>query len=480
MSIANFKKLTIAVVFAALAVIAPLVVSNTDAVFEGPDPVTNGKIAFASDSGKSIKTAFPDGSSSSTLYIDTDATIMGDPVWSPDKSKIAIVIAKSGQTHIYTLNGTGENQTPVALTQGSGESGGTDPSWSPDGSKLLFARQVGSASNIFIMDSDGSNQTQLTSGYTTAGRQAFDPHWSPVTGSKQIVFTVADTQSTPTMNSNIHTALLNSGETAFVSGSDVELDGASWNASDGADVIRGEYDPQFDPTGTKVVFVRRTPNGSYSIGTALANNSSTTYKTEISNAELGGPVFDPAYSPDGKYISFEPKANLLSVGTVRIYNTETKSISTFTSNGAEADWTYLADGEENPEALPPVSVECTVGADSNTCTVAVPEFCTSQFDTPPANGTSVITEGQLIYTHTGSERVEQNYVHIRDNGVSTSVCNVKILFEEGPGLTPNPKPPATGITGGIIGATLAGALAGGAIYYNEQKGKKNKKLKSEK
>ncbi len=498
----KYKKiLTIGLAVLMLGVSA-LVVNRTNAVFKGPNPVTNGRLVWSTDSGHTIRSANPDGTGVVNMYNDNTATIMGDPVWSPDQSKIAFVIAKDNQTHIYTINGTGANQTPTPLTSGTNESGGTDPSWSPDGTKIIFARAVNDVSNIFIMDADGTNQTQLTSGYTTAGHQAFDPQWNPISGSKQIVFTVADTIATPSINSNIHTATLNSGDTALVSGSDQELPGASWNASDtnsqgqtGNDVIRGEYDAQFSPDGTKVIFVRRTPNGSYSIGTVPSTGGTdSSYVTVIAYAQIGGPVYDPAYSPDGNFVSFEPKANLLSIGNLKVANITAYNnsgnpadvtVSTFSNTGAEADWTY-ATPDTPPADLPDVSITCTTEV-GKTCTTSIPAYCINEIATAPAHGTSVVTPnaditqaGSITYTPTRDANgnyssAEENYAHVRDNNVKTAKCNVKIIFTSSPINIPK-----TGVVGGLAGLGLAAAIAGTAIYVKEYKTNKAKKLNSDK
>lgn len=474
----SYKKIITAAFVALVLSVSALVVNKTNAVFPGPnDPIVNGKIVYASSGGKTLTSSYPDGSEPTTLFTDSGATIVGDAVWSEDRSKIAFVMAKNNQTHIYTINGTDANQTPVQLTTGAGESGGTDPSWSEDGLHIVFARQDGGASNIFVMNADGTNQTKLTD-YTSTDVQAFDPHWSPKVGSRQIVYTAASQVLTPPMDADIHTAVINAGFTALTS--DVKLEGASWNEVDDApDKVRGEYDAQFDATGDKVVFVRRTTGGSYTIGTVPADGSSTTFSTVVPNTTTGGPVFDPAMSPDGNYLSYEPKSNALSIGAIKIYNIDNGSQVNFTNAGAEADWTYAGEGEVTPPALTDVNIECTTEV-GKPCTITVPEFCVNEIVTGPARGTSVITGNSLTYTPTTSSNEEENYVHVRDNGISTAKCNVKIKFTTPGGTGVVPNIPKTGIVGGLIGVGLAAAVAGGAIYYKEQKGKKNKKLNSEK
>lgn len=477
----NYKKIITAAFVALVLSVSALVVNKTNAVFPGPnDPIVNGKIVYASSGGKTLISSYPDGSEPTTLFTDSGATIVGDAVWSEDRSKIAFVMLKNDQLHIYTINGTGANQTPVQLTNGAGEAGGTDPSWSADGLHIVFAREDGGASNIFVMNADGSSQTKLTD-YTTTSVQAFDPHWSPKAGSRQIVYTAASQVVTPPLDADIHTAVINAGFTSLTS--DVKLEGASWNATDDApDKVRGEYDAQFDATGDRVVFVRRTTsntNPSFTIGSVPADGSSTVFSTIVPNTVTGGAVFDPAMSPDGNYVSYEPKGMAVAIGVVRIYNINNGSQVNFTNAGAEADWTYAGEGEVTPPALTDVNIECTTEV-GKTCTVTVPEFCVNEITTAPARGTSVITGDSLTYTPTTSSNVEENYVHGRDNGISTAKCNVKIKFTTpgGTGIVPNI--PKTGIVGGLIGVGLAAAVAGGAIYYKEHRGKKNKELTSEK
>jgi hypothetical protein len=483
MSITNIKKLTVAVVFAALAVIAPLIVSNTEATFPGPDtPPVNGKIVYSTANGKTIRAANADGSEGINLFTDQAATLLGDPMWSADKSKVVFSMLKNDQQHIYTVNGNEADQTATQLTSGAGQAGAVDPAWSPEGDKIVFARGVNGVSNIFVMDADGTNQEQLTNN-TNSSMQAYDPHWSPVPGSKQIVYTVGTLPLSPPWMADIWTGTINGGYDGFSSNS--ALSGASVSGSTNED-NRGEYDARFTPNGERVIFVRRTLNGSYNISSVRANNTGDR-QSHVELGVSGGPVYDPVMSPDGVYIAYIKTPNLLTPGPLNIRNINNNAEFTMVSQATEPDWTWFGEGDTAPEDLEDVNIECTTQV-GQTCVVEnIPQFCTSALEVEPLRGISSISGTTLTYAPTQVSNEEENYVHVRTNANQTAKCNVKIKFTGsttpgggGTGGGTIAGVPKTGLAGGIVGAALAGALAGGAIYYNEQKGKKTKKLKSEK
>src|SRR2546425_57355 len=92
------------------------------------------------------------------------------PAVSPDGAKIAFTSNLDGAFGIYVANADGSN--PIRLTQGMDG----DPVWSPDGTRIAFesGRQDGT-SDVYLMNADGSNRVQLTRGST--GNLL--PAWSP-------------------------------------------------------------------------------------------------------------------------------------------------------------------------------------------------------------------------------------------------------------------------------------------------------------
>lgn len=95
------------------------------------------------------------------------------PVYSPDGSKIAYVIAPDVDTggRIFVMDKDGSDA--VALTDGSTLD--RDPDWSPDGSRIVFQSARDGNEEIYVMDADGSNPVRLTD-ETAADEQ---PVWSP-------------------------------------------------------------------------------------------------------------------------------------------------------------------------------------------------------------------------------------------------------------------------------------------------------------
>lgn len=95
-----------------------------------------------------------------------------NPVWSPDRSRIAFVSDRDGKKDIYVMNADGTNQINISNKPDSYE---YDPSWSPDGSRIVFESNRSGNHDIFVMDVDGSNLRQIT---TDPGYDG-NPSWSP-------------------------------------------------------------------------------------------------------------------------------------------------------------------------------------------------------------------------------------------------------------------------------------------------------------
>ena len=93
------------------------------------------------------------------------------PRFSPDGTKIALSLVKSGITHIYEYNM--EDKTLRQLTFGN--SLNTSPSYSPDGKKLAFNSDRSGRQQIHVLDLETGVEERITYGN---GRYA-TPAWSP-------------------------------------------------------------------------------------------------------------------------------------------------------------------------------------------------------------------------------------------------------------------------------------------------------------
>ena len=100
-----------------------------------------------------------------------DHSFDGQPVWSPEGSKIVFVSARDGNSEIYVMNADGTNPINLSNNPAFEEL----PNWSPDGKQIVFNSQRDGNNDIYVMNADGTDQTNLTN------NPAFDdfPNWSP-------------------------------------------------------------------------------------------------------------------------------------------------------------------------------------------------------------------------------------------------------------------------------------------------------------
>ncbi|HTJ00805.1 MAG TPA: hypothetical protein VL527_18125 [Dongiaceae bacterium] len=148
------------------------------------------------------------------------------PAVSPDGSKVAMILSKSGWVDLWVCNIDGSGLKELTHSPQDESS----PCWSPDGKWILFAGKVGERRVLRKISPEGGEaQTISTAG---AGSPS-EPDWSP--DGKWIVFT---SQYSRGFNICVIPA---AGGPATV-------------------VVEGE-DPSWSPNSRTVVFARRTGNG---------------------------------------------------------------------------------------------------------------------------------------------------------------------------------------------------------------------------
>lgn len=117
--------------------------------------------------GSAIYTINADGSGEANLT--NNSAIDGLAIWSPDGKRIAFNSDRDGNREVYVMNANGSKQTRLTTADDYVYS------WSPDGKKIAFASERDGNREIYVMNADGSEQTLLTSNSAWNGL----PDWAP-------------------------------------------------------------------------------------------------------------------------------------------------------------------------------------------------------------------------------------------------------------------------------------------------------------
>ena len=167
-----------------------------------PDPEVPGKIVFSkfekNDDDIQIFKMNTDGSGLQKL---TNFNNHGafEPSWSPDGSKIVFAASKKsfvGYPAIYVMNADGSNKKPLKIIQKNPDIGigGGNPVWSPDGSKIAFEScfNCGGAGGrnfeIFIYEFSTDSVIRLTNNYWKDRHPAWSPDGTKIAFSTETAF----------------------------------------------------------------------------------------------------------------------------------------------------------------------------------------------------------------------------------------------------------------------------------------------------
>lgn len=168
------------------------------------------------------------------------------PTWSPDGNWIAFVSKRTGESNIYKIDINGKN-----LQRLTNQGNNSSPAWSPDGQSIAFSSLGHGRFGIFVMDADGKHPRQIIK-LLPGGGLPYSPAWSP--DGKQIACTV----SFPIFAANF-----------------------------AANVVIDDQDDHDHPDGSGIYIM----------------------DTDGQNARrispLGTLSYNPAWSPDGKWIAYD-------------------------------------------------------------------------------------------------------------------------------------------------------------------------------
>jgi hypothetical protein len=222
----------------------------------------------------------------------------GEPIWSPDGSKIVFTSDRDGNSEIYVMNADGSN--PINLSKNPALD--AIPTWSPDGTKIAFDRVIEGKEEIYVMNADGSNQTNLTNNPT------FDAFANYSPDGKKIAFT-----SDRGGRDEIY--IMN---------------------ADGSDVTKltdttvgDNLFPLWSPDGSKIIF-NSDRDGDMDIYSMNPDGSDL---VNLTNDDVGEEK--AAWSPDGKQIIFP--ASLTEHWDMFVMNADGSNITNVT-NGGKVGW----------------------------------------------------------------------------------------------------------------------------------------------
>jgi len=195
-----------------------------------------------------------------------------DPVYSPDKSKIAYVKDVSGKKQIFAMS-LADSQTTQLTSLGNN----LQPVWSPDGAEISFTSDRSGNNDVWVMGSNGGGQKQITSDNASETTPAFSPD------GQKVAYASNRTGELGINKWNIWTTTLNGKNPTQVTADDN-------TAMDDS--------PGYSPDGKKLVYASD-QTGNFDLWTINLDGSVKTQVASSSETETS-----PAWSPDGLKIAY--------------------------------------------------------------------------------------------------------------------------------------------------------------------------------
>ena len=103
--------------------------------------------------------------------------------FSPDGSRVAMVLSAGGNPDIYISNVLGRNLSRRTNTPNTVEA---SPCWSPDGTRLVFTSDASGGPQLYVMSANGGSASRLP---TNISRYCAEPDWS-LGNPDKIAFTI--------------------------------------------------------------------------------------------------------------------------------------------------------------------------------------------------------------------------------------------------------------------------------------------------
>ncbi|PRX27741.1 Tol biopolymer transport system component [Orenia metallireducens] len=192
-----------------------------------------------------------------------------NPVWSPDREKIAFLSDNNGNKvyNLYIMDADGSNK--IQLTTNHSIYAIFPGSWSPDGDKIVFASKKDGNYDIYTINVDGSNEIKLTNDVDTDNEC---PAWSP-----------------------------DGDKIAFDSDGDIHIiDSDGGNRINLTNSVVYKESPIWSPDGSKIAFLSEDNDANYNLYIMDENGGN---QINLTNDKLLNNI-NPVWSPDGSKIAF--------------------------------------------------------------------------------------------------------------------------------------------------------------------------------
>lgn len=241
-----------------------------------PVQITSGykRIAFSSDLAGNMDIFYITLGSSTPVQLTSGPHSDTQPVWSPDGKEIAFVrrsLEENENTgEIYSIN----IDTLELLQLTDNPSDDATPKWSPDGRFIAFTSDRAGDSDIYVMEPDGSDIIQLVD----TPESDVAPDWSP--SGDQMLFV---------SGGNLFTANLD----CLYQDTECETDIIQLT-----DTSNWIWSGVWSPDGNNIVYSANNDGGSINLYIMNTDGS------DIEQITDGGRNVTPAWSPDGRYLSY--------------------------------------------------------------------------------------------------------------------------------------------------------------------------------